>query len=158
MRRVDIDSQEKQSPMNLKIGGYEKFNFWSETMTFLMKRDTLRAFHLDFFPCKVSFSLPVGTLSLCVIAVSRLSLCDVLLLLCPRMRSSISRETFLSSPRVSFYQSLHRCCLHASELRPIRRWVRQALVKREDETKNQRKTLLVLYFFALMGKKTNTLC
>lgn len=115
--------------------------------TFLMKGDT-QCFPSGFSLCKVSFSLPVGTLSLCVIAVSRLSLCDVLLLLCPHMRSSISKETFLSSPRVSFYQSLHRCCLHASELRPIRRRVRQALRKEErdkESKKNFTCSLLVCF-------------
>lgn len=112
-----------------------------------MKGDT-QCFPSGFSLCKVSFSLPVGTLSLCVIAVSRLSLCDVLLLLCPHMRSSISKETFLSSPRVSFYQSLHRCCLHASELRPIRRRVRQALRKEErdkESKKNFTCSLLVCF-------------
>lgn len=80
------------------------------------------------FQCKVISSLPVGTLPLCVIAVSRLSLCDVLLLLCPCMRSSIRKGTCLSSLRVSFYQSLHLCCLHASELHAIinkDRWMKK---------------------------------
>lgn len=42
-----------------------------------------------FFQCKVSLRLPAGAPPLCVIAVSRLSLCDVLLLLCLCMRASI---------------------------------------------------------------------
>ncbi len=61
------------------------------------------------FEHKVSLSLLVGTLSLLVIVISRLSLCDVLLLVCPCMRSSIRKGTCPPSQRVSFYQSLHLC-------------------------------------------------
>lgn len=87
------------------------------------------------FEYKVSISLLVGTLSLLVIVISRLSLCDVLLLVCPCMRSSIRKGTCPSSQRVSFYQSLHLCFYITPGLPRIIRKVRQSKNTKESNKK-----------------------
>lgn len=88
------------------------------------------------FEWKVSLSLPVGALSLLVIVISGLSLCDVLLSVQPCMRSSIRGELVhplngfpLSKPPSKFLRNSRLA------LRP----------DRKQTSKNQRVALFVIY-------------